>query len=81
MPASDPVLERIAIHPLPRGGMQARRARGGCTLTSRAGETGKVEDSSLPLTEEEPGDVQVRATSNDEPHGGGIAPLASVAGA
>ncbi len=39
MPASDPVLERIAAYPWPRGGMQARRVRGGYTLTSaRTGE-------------------------------------------
>ena len=34
MAAGDPVLERIAAHPWPRGGVQARRARGGHTLTS-----------------------------------------------
>ena len=34
MPASDPVLERIAAYPWPRGGVQARRIRGGYTLTS-----------------------------------------------
>ena len=39
MPASDPVLERIAAHSWPRGGVQARRVRGGYTLTSaRTGE-------------------------------------------
>ena len=34
MAANDPVLERIAAHPWPRGGVQARRVRGGYTLTS-----------------------------------------------
>ena len=34
MPASDPVLERTATYPWPRGGVQARRVRGGYTLTS-----------------------------------------------
>ncbi len=34
MAANDPVLERIAAYPWPRGGVQARRARGGYTLTS-----------------------------------------------
>ena len=34
MPASDPVLERIAAYPWPRGGVQARRVRGGYTLVS-----------------------------------------------
>jgi len=34
MAASDPVLERIATYPWPRGGAQARRVRGGYTLTS-----------------------------------------------
>ena len=34
MPASDPVLERIAAHPWPHGGVQACRIRGGYTLTS-----------------------------------------------
>ena len=34
MPASDPVLERIAAHPWPRGGVRARRVRGGYTLVS-----------------------------------------------
>ncbi len=34
MPASDPILERIAAYPWPRGGVQARRSRGGYTLTS-----------------------------------------------
>lgn len=39
MPASDPVLERIAAYPWPRGGVQACRIRGGYTLTSaRTGE-------------------------------------------
>jgi hypothetical protein len=39
MPASDPVLERIAAHPWPRGSVQARRVRGGYTLASaRTGE-------------------------------------------
>ncbi len=39
MPASDPVLERIAAYSWPRGGVQARRVRGGYTLTSaRTGE-------------------------------------------
>ena len=34
MPVSDPVLERIAAHPWPRGGVQAHRVRGGYTLAS-----------------------------------------------
>jgi len=34
MAANDPVLERIATYPWPRGGVQARRVRGGYTLTS-----------------------------------------------
>jgi hypothetical protein len=34
MPASDPVLEWITAYPWPRGGVQARRVRGGYTLTS-----------------------------------------------
>ncbi len=34
MAANDPVLERIAAYPWPRGGVQARRVRGGYTLTS-----------------------------------------------
>ncbi len=34
MAASDPVIERIAAHPWPRGGVQARRVRGGYTLVS-----------------------------------------------
>ena len=34
MTANDPVLERIAAHPWPRGGVRARRVRGGYTLTS-----------------------------------------------
>jgi len=34
MAANDPVLERIAAHPWPRGGVRARRVRGGYTLTS-----------------------------------------------
>jgi hypothetical protein len=34
MAAGDPVLERIAAYPWPRGGVQARRVRGGYTLTS-----------------------------------------------
>ena len=34
MAASDPVLERIATYPWPRGGVQARRIRDGYTLTS-----------------------------------------------
>ena len=34
MPASDPVLERIAAYPWPRDGVQARRISGGYTLTS-----------------------------------------------
>ena len=39
MPAGDPVLERIAACSWPRGGVQARRVRGGYTLTSaRTGE-------------------------------------------
>ena len=39
MPASDPVLERIAAYSWPRGGVQARRVRGGYTLTPmRTGE-------------------------------------------
>jgi hypothetical protein len=32
--ASDPVLERVEAHPWPRGGVRARRVRGGYTLTS-----------------------------------------------
>ena len=39
MPASDPVLERIAAYPWPRGEVQARQVRGGYTPTSaRTGE-------------------------------------------
>lgn len=34
MSASDPVLEQIAAYPWPRGGVQARRVRGGYTLVS-----------------------------------------------
>ena len=34
MAANDPVLERIATYPWPRGGVQARQVRGGYTLTS-----------------------------------------------
>ena len=34
MPVSDPVIERIAAHPWPRSGVQARRVRGGYTLMS-----------------------------------------------
>jgi antitoxin (DNA-binding transcriptional repressor) of toxin-antitoxin stability system len=34
MPASDPVLEWITAYSWPRGGVQARRVRGGYTLTS-----------------------------------------------
>ena len=34
MPASDPVLQQIATYPWPRGGVQARRVRGGYTLMS-----------------------------------------------
>ena len=34
MPVSDGVLERINAHPWPRGGVQARRVRDGCTLVS-----------------------------------------------
>ena len=34
MAANDPVLQRIATHPWPRGGVQARWVRGGYTLTS-----------------------------------------------
>lgn len=34
MAANDPVLERIATYPWPRGGVQARRTRGGYILTS-----------------------------------------------
>jgi hypothetical protein len=34
MPVGDPVIERIAAHPWPRGGVQARRVRGGYTLMS-----------------------------------------------
>ena len=30
----DPVIERVAAYPWPRGGVEARRARGGCTLIS-----------------------------------------------
>ena len=39
MPASDPVQERITAYSWPRGEVQARRVRGGYTLTSaRTGE-------------------------------------------
>ena len=34
MAMSDPVLERIAAYPWPRGGVRARRVRGGYTLIS-----------------------------------------------
>ena len=34
MTVSDPVLERIAAYPWPRGSLQARRVRGGYTLVS-----------------------------------------------
>ncbi len=34
MPASDPVLEQITAYPWPRGWVQARRVKGGYTLTS-----------------------------------------------
>ncbi|MDP8967388.1 MAG: hypothetical protein M3N04_02190 [Actinomycetota bacterium] len=34
MAAGDPVIEQIAAHPWPRGGVQVRRVRGGYTLTS-----------------------------------------------
>jgi hypothetical protein len=34
MAAGDPVLEQIAAYSWPRGGVQARRIRGGYTLTS-----------------------------------------------
>ncbi len=34
MVAGDPVIERIAAYPWPRGGVEARRLRGGYTLTS-----------------------------------------------
>jgi hypothetical protein len=34
MAAGDRVLEQIAAYPWPRGGVQARRIRGGYTLTS-----------------------------------------------
>jgi len=34
MVANDPVLEQIVAYPWPRGGVQARRIRGGYTLTS-----------------------------------------------
>ena len=34
MAMSDPVLERVAAYPWPRGGVRARRVRGGYTLTS-----------------------------------------------
>jgi hypothetical protein len=34
MPVSDPVIERMAAHPWPRGGVEARRVRGGYTLMS-----------------------------------------------
>jgi hypothetical protein len=34
MAAGDPVLEQIAAYPWPRGGVQARRIRGGYTLIS-----------------------------------------------
>ena len=34
MGSTDPVIERIAAYHWPRGGVQARRVRGGYTLTS-----------------------------------------------
>jgi hypothetical protein len=34
MTASDPVIEGVAAYAWPRGGVQARRVRGGYTLTS-----------------------------------------------
>lgn len=34
MGSDDPVIGRIAAHPWPRGGVEARRVRGGYTLTS-----------------------------------------------
>ncbi len=34
MAVSDPVIEQIAAYPWPRGGVQARRVRGGYTLVS-----------------------------------------------
>jgi hypothetical protein len=34
MRSSDSVIERIAAYPWPRGGVEARRIRGGYTLTS-----------------------------------------------
>lgn len=34
MPVGDPVIERIAAHPWPRGGVQARRVWSGYTLMS-----------------------------------------------
>ncbi len=34
MASSDPVIERIAAYPWPRGGVEAHRTRGGYTLTS-----------------------------------------------
>ena len=34
MAVGDPVIERIAAYPWPRGGVQARRVRGGYTLVS-----------------------------------------------
>jgi hypothetical protein len=34
MAANDSVLKRIATYPWPHGGVQARRVRGGYTLTS-----------------------------------------------
>lgn len=34
MPASNPVMERIGAYSWPRGGVQARRVRGGYTLMS-----------------------------------------------
>ena len=35
MAASDPVIERVAVDPWPRGGVDARRMQGGYTLTSK----------------------------------------------
>ena len=35
MAASDPVIERVAAYPWPRGGVDARQVRGGYSLTSK----------------------------------------------
>ena len=35
MAANDPVIERVAAYPWPRGGVDARQVRGGYSLTSK----------------------------------------------